>query len=224
MCGFFCFNEAIFQKMDNKSCYTCSGDRVITPVDTCATVAPVYLEYEAKLRGFVMKRVRDKDEANDILQQLYVKLYRHCEQLQDVRNMNAWLYQITRNAVYDYYREQGRSIPIEDESKLEEQFNQEVEPHATESLVLPLINMLPPEYAEPLRLSEIEGISQKEIAERLGMSYSGAKSRVQRGREKLKELFVECCHLELNRKGALVSAIAKENCRPLQVQLQQEKE
>lgn len=166
-----------------------------------------------------MNRVKDKDEANDILQQLYVKLYRHCEQLQDVRNMNAWLYQIARNAVYDYYREQGHSMPLEDEGKLEELLNQEPERQDTESLILPLINMLPAEYAEPLRLSELEVISQKEIAERLGMSYSGAKSRVQRGREKLKELFVECCHLELDRKGALVSATAKESCRPLQVQL-----
>lgn len=205
--------------MEKKSCHTCSGTQVIAPVVTCAAVAPVYLEYEAKLRGFVLKRVRDKDEANDILQQLYVKLYKNCEQLPEVRNLNAWLYQIARNAVYDYYREQGRSIPIEDESRLEEQFVQDAPQQESESLVLPLINMLPPEYAEPLRLSEIEGISQKEIAERLGMSYSGAKSRVQRGREKLRELFLECCHLELDRKGALVSAAAKESCKPLQVQL-----
>ncbi|MBX0332728.1 RNA polymerase sigma factor SigZ [Pontibacter sp. HSC-14F20] len=205
--------------MENRSCHTCSDEQVITSVDTCAAVAPVYLEYEARLRSFVMKRVKDKDEANDILQQLYVKLYKHCEQLQEVRNINAWLYQIARNAVYDYYREQDRSIPVKDESKLEEQLQQDPEQQDSESLVLPLINMLPSEYAEPLRLSEIEGISQKEIAKRLGMSYSGAKSRVQRGREKLKELFLECCHLELDRKGALVSATAKESCRPLQVQL-----
>src|SRR5690606_3072478 len=177
--------------MENKNCHTCPGTQVIAPVDTCAAVAPVYLEYEARLRSFVMKRVKDKDEANDILQQLYVKLYKHCEQLQEVRNINAWLYQIARNAVYDYYREQDRSIPVKDESKLEEQLQQDPEQQDSESLVLPLINMLPSEYAEPLRLSEIEGISQKEIAERLGMSYSGAKSRVQRGREKLKELFLE---------------------------------
>ncbi|MDO6389958.1 RNA polymerase sigma factor SigZ [Pontibacter sp. BT731] len=208
--------------MENKSCHTCTGTQVIAPVDTCAAVAPLYLEYEAKLRSFVLKRVKDKEESNDILQQLYVKLYKHCEQLQDVRNLNAWLYQIARNAVYDYYREQGRNIPIEDESKLEEKLQQNSEHQDSESLVLPLINMLPVEYAEPLRLSEIEGISQKEIAERLGMSYSGAKSRVQRGREKLKELFLECCHLELDRKGALVSAIAKESCKPLQVQLKGE--
>ncbi|MBD1396716.1 RNA polymerase sigma factor SigZ [Pontibacter sp. JH31] len=205
--------------MENKSCSTCSDNQVAKPIDTCAAVAPVYLEYEAKLRSFVIKRVHDKDETNDILQQLYVKLYKHCEQLPGVRNLNAWLHQIARNAVYDYYRGQGRLLPMEDESKLEEALRQEPEREETENLILPLLTMLPAEYAEPLRLSEIEGISQKEIAERLGMSYSGAKSRVQRGRQKLKELFVECCHLELDRNGALISATAKESCKPLQTQL-----
>ncbi|MHC2990236.1 RNA polymerase sigma factor SigZ [Pontibacter sp. HJ8] len=185
-------------------------------------MAPIFLQYEAKLKGFVMKRVKEKDEANDIVQQLYVKLYKHCEQLQEVRNVSAWLYQITRNAVYDYYREQGRSIPLADEGQFNEQLQHEPEQQEMENLVLPLLKMLPPEYAEPLRLSELEGVSQKEIADRLGMSYSGAKSRVQRGREKLKELFLECCHLELDRQGNLVSATAKESCRPLQVQLGKE--
>ncbi|WP_461488279.1 RNA polymerase sigma factor SigZ [Pontibacter sp. HJ8] len=208
--------------MENKSCQTCSGTAIATIVDTCATVAPIFLQYEAKLKGFVMKRVKEKDEANDIVQQLYVKLYKHCEQLQEVRNVSAWLYQITRNAVYDYYREQGRSIPLADEGQFNEQLQHEPEQQEMENLVLPLLKMLPPEYAEPLRLSELEGVSQKEIADRLGMSYSGAKSRVQRGREKLKELFLECCHLELDRQGNLVSATAKESCRPLQVQLGKE--
>ncbi|PKV63429.1 RNA polymerase sigma factor SigZ [Pontibacter ramchanderi] len=205
--------------MENKICPTCSDAHVTAPAENCAAVAPVFLEYEAKLRGFVQKRVRDRDEANDLLQQLYLKLYKSCEQLQEVKNLNAWLYQIARNAVYDYYREQGRSVPLEHEGDLGNAAELETTQPAPESLVLPLISMLPQHYAEPLRLSEIEGISQKEIAERLGISYSGAKSRVQRGREKLKELFVECCHLELDRDGALVSAAAKESCQPLQAQL-----
>ena len=208
-----------FRSVENKSCNTCCSSALVTPVDSCAAVAPVFLQYEAKLRGFVMKRVKDKDEANDLLQQLYLKLYKSCEQLQEVHNVSAWLYQITRNAVYDYFREQGRTIPLEDEGLLDEQLRQEPEQQEMENLVLPLLQLLPAEYAEPLRLSELEGISQKEIAERLGMSYSGAKSRVQRGREKLKALFIECCHLELDRQGNVVSATAKESCKPLQVQL-----
>ncbi|NDK55165.1 RNA polymerase sigma factor SigZ [Pontibacter fetidus] len=181
--------------------------------DTCAAVAPVFLAYEAQLKGFVQKRILDKDEANDILQQLYLKVYKHCEQLPEVKNMKAWLYQITRNAVYDFFRENSKYQSITD-VELEELPDDTR--HDVEALVEPLISLLPEEYAEALRLSELEGVSQKEIAERLGISYSGAKSRVQRGREKLKALFIECCHLEFSHDGSIVAASIKDSCKPLQ--------
>ncbi|WP_162053770.1 RNA polymerase sigma factor SigZ [Pontibacter pamirensis] len=184
--------------------------------DSCAAVAPVFLAYEAQLRGFVLKRVQDKEEANDILQQLYLKLYKNCEQLQEVHNLKAWLYQITRNTVHDFFRESSRRQPLGAETELPEVELPGQERHEVEALVEPLINLLPPEYAEPLRLSELEGISQKEIAERLGISYSGAKSRIQRGREKLKQLFLECCHLEVDRSGKLISAEVRNDCASLQ--------
>ncbi|AKD05462.1 RNA polymerase sigma factor SigZ [Pontibacter korlensis] len=180
-------------------------------------MAPAFLDYEAQLRGFIMKRVQDKETADDILQQLYLKLYKNCEQLQGVHNLKAWLYQITRNTVYDFFRESARRESLSPEAdlaeadELTERNRQEVE-----ALVEPLINLLPAEYAEALRLSELEGVSQKEIAERLNISYSGAKSRVQRGREKLKQLFLECCHLELGHDGQLLGAEVKASCAPLQ--------
>jgi len=195
-----------------ENCCNTSESTNLSP-DTCSAVAPVFLAYEAQLKGFVQKRVLDKDEANDILQQLYLKLYKNCEQLPDVENMKAWLYQITRNTVYDFFRESSRYQPI-DELELEE-FADDTR-HDVEALVEPLISLLPEEYAEALRLSELEGISQKEIAARLGISYSGAKSRVQRGREKLKGLFIECCHLEFSHDGSIVSASIKDSCKSLQ--------
>ncbi|WP_230679828.1 RNA polymerase sigma factor SigZ [Pontibacter sp. 172403-2] len=185
--------------------------------DCCAAVAPVFLAYEAQLKGFVQKRIADKAEADDMLQQLYLKVYKNCEQLQNVQNVKAWLYQITRNAIIDFYRENSRRSSIEvagelpEEEAFPEQSRQEVE-----ALVAPLIALLPPEYAGPLRLSELEGISQKEIATRLGISYSGAKSRIQRGREKLKALFLECCHLEFSPDGSVLHAQVKDSCKSLQ--------
>ncbi|MEJ8756277.1 RNA polymerase sigma factor SigZ [Pontibacter sp. H259] len=191
-------------------------DPNLKSADTCSAVAPVFLAYEAQLKGFVQKRILDKEEANDILQQLYLKIYKNCEQLPEVKNIKAWLYQITRNAVYDFFRESSRYQPI---SELELEELPDDTRHDVEALVEPLISLLPDEYAEALRLSELEGISQKEIATRLGISYSGAKSRVQRGREKLKALFMECCHLEFSHDGSIVSASIKDSCKPLQQQL-----
>lgn len=184
-------------------------------IDSCSAVAPVFLAYEAQLKGFVQKRILDQDEANDILQQLYLKVYKNCEQLQEIKNTKAWLYQITRNAVYDFFRENSRRQSIADMELAEGELPDETR-HEVEALVEPLINLLPAEYAEALRLSELEEISQKEIAERLGISYSGAKSRVQRGREKLKALFLECCHLEFSHDGQVIGASVRESCKPLQ--------
>ncbi len=190
-----------------------SSDQIKLSADSCSAVAPVFLAYETQLKGFVQKRISDKDEANDILQQLYLKIYKNCEQLPEVKNIKAWLYQITRNAVYDFFRESSRYESVSD-IELEELPDDTR--HDVEALIEPLIGLLPEEYAEALRLSELEGVSQKEIAERLGISYSGAKSRVQRGREKLKALFVECCHLEFSHNGSILSATVKDSCKPLQ--------
>ena len=51
---------------------------------------------------------------------------------------------------------------------------------------------------------EFEEISQKALAERLGLSLSGAKSRVQRGRVKLRELLLGCCHVDFDRRGNII--------------------
>ncbi|GAB3821673.1 RNA polymerase sigma factor SigZ [Pontibacter rugosus] len=194
----------------------CKTNGELVQQETCGAVAPVFLAYEAQLKGFVQKRVKDEDEANEILQQLYLKLYKSCEQLQEVQNLKAWLYQITRNAVYDFFRENSRTqcINLDVEWPEPEELTDQAR-HEVEALVAPLINLLPEAYAEALRLSELEGLSQKEIANHLGVSYSGAKSRVQRGREKLKQLFAECCHLELSRDGQVLSAEVKDTCIPL---------
>lgn len=197
----------------------CQNNATCKPDDSCAAVAPVFLEYEQQLKRFVQKRVNDSESTDDILQQLYLKLYKNCEQLQGVHNMNAWLYQVTRNAVNDYFRENSKTVSLPENTEIADADNQDQVKQEIEALVLPLIRLLPKEYAEALVLSEIEGVSQKEIAEKLGISYSGAKSRVQRGREKLKQKFMECCEIELDRDGQLLSATVKGSCEPLQKNL-----
>jgi RNA polymerase sigma-70 factor (ECF subfamily) len=84
-----------------------------------------------------------------------------------------------------------------------------------EPLVPVMIKMLPESLGLPLYMSDIEGVPQKEIADKLGLSISGAKSRIQRAREKLKELFFECCYFELDQKGMPMGFAVKEYCTPL---------
>jgi RNA polymerase sigma-70 factor (ECF subfamily) len=64
-----------------------------------------------------------------------------------------------------------------------------------------MIHSLPGPYREAILLTELEGLSQVELARRLNISVSGAKSRVQRGRQQLKEMLLDCCEFETDRRG-----------------------
>ena len=68
----------------------------------------------------------------------------------------------------------------------------------------PMIGELPEKYRDALLLTDIKGLTQKELSEKLDISVSGAKSRVQRGREQLRENLLKCCHLEFNGTGKIV--------------------
>jgi RNA polymerase sigma-70 factor (ECF subfamily) len=67
-----------------------------------------------------------------------------------------------------------------------------------------MIHSLPEPYREAVVLTDLEGLTQKELAGRLSISLSGAKSRVQRGRQKLKEMLLDCCRFEFDRRGGVV--------------------
>ena len=67
-----------------------------------------------------------------------------------------------------------------------------------------MVGALPDAYRETLRLTEYEGLSQKQLSEQLGISFSGAKSRVQRARAKIKEQLLDCCHFELDHAGRII--------------------
>ncbi|KAA3436572.1 RNA polymerase sigma factor SigZ [Rufibacter hautae] len=199
--------------MGNNS--NCSSSPECASQDPCAAVAPIFLTYQEALKGFIRKRVPSPADAEDLSQQVLLKVHRHCEKLPEVRNVRAWLYEITRHVVHDFFRERQRETALPEGTEIVD-LSHENPLHDLESCVLPLLQLLPPEYAEPLRLSDLEGVPQQEIANQLGLSLSGAKSRIQRGREKLKAVFLECCHLELDRQGRLISAEIKPNCQVLQ--------
>lgn len=147
---------------------------------------------------------------------MLLKLYRHCEKLPEVQNMQAWLYQITRNTLNDYFKEAARHRgTVGEEQEAVEAPEQSLHKEVTE-YVRPMIALFPLKYAKPLIMSDLEGVPQQEVADRLGLSLSGAKSRIQRAREKLREIIIECCLLELDRNGKLLSLDIKDSCGCLQ--------
>jgi RNA polymerase sigma-70 factor, ECF subfamily len=166
----------------------------------------VWLEISGRLRRFIAARVRNRDDAEDVLQDVFVKIHDQLPRLEDPARLNAWVYQITRNAIVDYYRRRGRTPELTTEFP-DDLAADVAETDLTDEVaawLLPMIETLPPKYRDAMRLAEVQGLTQQETAERLGISLSGAKSRVQRGRERLREALVSCCHIELDRAGRVV--------------------
>ncbi len=158
----------------------------------CKIVAPVFQEYRDILTRFIKSRVSDPVDSEELLSEVMMKVYDNCEKVKGIRNIEAWLVTIARNTITDYFRagqkrqNQLQEISIEVEESYD--FLKELE-----ECVPSLIQKLPEKYAKPLAAYELEGIPQKQLALDYGMSESGLKSRVQRGRKMLKELFVEYC-------------------------------
>ena len=161
----------------------------------------LWQEHKARLRGYIAKQVRDDDAADDILQEVFLKVHKSLHTVKSRGSITAWLFRIAANAVADHYRSHKpwEELP-------EELAAPEPERDYTAELAAclqPLIADLPERYKSALLLSEIEGLPQKEVASRLGISLSGAKSRVQRGREKLRLRLLDCCDIETGRGGII---------------------
>ena len=183
---------------------------------TTLSIDHIWDEFTAQLRRFISGRVRGEADVEDVLQEVFIKIHRGLERLEDPSKLHAWVYQITRNAIIDHYRqgEQDVEVPSELPDRIAEEGDCEGAEAEVATWLRPMAEDLPEKYREALLLTDIEGLTQKELAERLDISLSGAKSRVQRAREKLKEVLLECCHLEVDRRGRVVDWESRqEDCR-----------
>src|SRR6266566_4271290 len=177
------------------------------------TTEKIWEEFHPRIKQFILKRIPDEYNADDILQETFLKIHTRIDTLRDEEKLQSWMYQIARNAIADYYREQKATVELSEALLLPE------EPLVDDDIVKELIpsvkamiGSLPDEYREALILTEYEGLTQRELAERLGLSLSGAKSRVQRAREKLRVMLLDCCHFEFDRLGKIIDYQPKCGC------------
>ncbi len=180
----------------------------------------IWDEFGLKLKGFIAKQVGDQSLAEDILQEVFLKIHSNLANLKDEDKLESWLYQITRHAVTDHFRRQRKEeeLPEEWETEQNEDENEAIEKLAPS--IKAMILMLPQKYREALILTEYQGLTHRQLADKLGISLAAAKSRVQRGREKLKEMLLACCHFELDKRGKVIdyypkcACCAEDRCKP----------
>lgn len=161
----------------------------------------VWNKFSDKLKNFLRKRVGDVSIADDLLQEVFVKIHLGLPKLKDEKRLENWVFQIAYNQVNDFYRAQSKEkLETIDEYAFAEETSTD---HDLADCLVPFIASLPDTYRDAVILSEVEGLKQKVVAEKLNISLSGAKSRIQRGRELIKQHFVECCHFHLDENGQL---------------------
>jgi RNA polymerase sigma-70 factor, ECF subfamily len=185
------------------------------------TADTVWRELHDRLLGFIARRVPTPQDAEDILQEVMLRIHRHSADLEDADRVASWVYRIATNSIADHYRKPARrelpsgqatDVPEPDDAPPAAVWT---EPNVTElraelaGCVAPLIARLPEIYREAIEVTEFQGITQAQAAARLGLSASGMKTRVQRGRGQLKDLLLDCCHIELDSRGGVIGYRSK---------------
>lgn len=171
-------------------------------------------EYNVGLMKFIKSKVQNEYDAEDLLQEVFLKLSKNTAKLKDVVKLDSYIYQIARSSIIDYYRK-SKDIVTENQefdflpAAAEEQINLNEE---VAKCLEKMIITLPEKYQIPMELHDILGKKHKDIAYKLNISISGSKTRVQRAREKLKEKLLDCCDFEFDTMGNIIDYKQKNKC------------
>ena len=164
----------------------------------CLTTA--WTAHEAELRNWVRHRLRNPEQTDDLMQDLFLKALRQGERFCSVHNARAWLFEVARNAMVDHARRIRPSEPLPDNLAAPESELAAVD--RLSAACLPrVLTELAAEDREALELCDIGGMSQKAFAELKGLSLPGAKSRIQRARQRLRARLLCACQVQLDERG-----------------------
>lgn len=178
-------------------------------------------ELDGSLRAFIARRVRNQADVDDLVQRVLLQIVKGLATLRDAGRLHAWVYSTARHVIVDYYRSAGsrRKFAAGDGAALESAEAgaphvpfEEDEGTALRELagcLAPMLSQLPPAHQEAVRMVDLQGVTQQEAADLVGVSLSGMKSRVQRGRRQLRAVLEECCRIDIDRRGSISSYAAR---------------
>lgn len=173
----------------------------------------LWTRFREDLNHYLERRLPSGADAEDVLQEVFHRIHQSVDRLGDVEHVEGWLYGIARHAVADFYRTRERSVTHASD-RLEPGREPAIPGDALSgshdvheevlSWIRPMIDDLPEMYAVPLRMADVDGTSQQQVADALGLSLSGAKSRIQRARAMLGDTLRRCCEVEFGAEGRAV--------------------
>jgi RNA polymerase sigma-70 factor (ECF subfamily) len=169
----------------------------------------VWSQTQDKLRSFVFRYTKDKTTADDIVQDVFLKVHSRLGQLKESDKLAGWIFQIARNTITDYFRIRNKTIQA-----VELDWDDQSKPlnDCVSECLQNMLKTLPDNYRHALELTELKSLSQLELAKELNISYSGAKSRVQRARQMLKEKMNEAYLIKFDSYGNVIVCEDKIPC------------
>ncbi|MDX6747594.1 sigma-70 family RNA polymerase sigma factor [Polaribacter sp. PL03] len=171
----------------------------------------VWASYSNDLKRFIISKVKNTTVADDILQDTFIKIHTKLHTLKDDTKIKSWCFTIARNSVLDYWKSTNKTFEI---ANFENETALLKTPHTEKDCLKGILEHLPKKYRDPLFLSDIKGLKQQEVADKLKQSLSTTKSQIQRARKLISQGFMDCCGFTLNKNGDLIGEIQeKEDCK-----------
>jgi RNA polymerase sigma-70 factor, ECF subfamily len=197
-------NNVGFQKNHRYCCvFFLYRPSLLKDMDT----ATIWQNFSQNLYVYLRRRVDCPADADDLVQDIFLKIHLNKDNLRHAEGLTQWVWRLTHNTLTDYHRSRkrpGLAAPTDDLAAMPAPAHEEEFTQMLAQCIRPFIDLLPPQQREAIVLADFENISQKELAERWGIGYSGAKSRVQRSRQELEGLFRACCHIEHDAFGNIL--------------------
>ena len=158
----------------------------------------------SKVRAFIGGRVRSASDADDLAQETLLKAFRGRHALREEARLEAWLYRVARRNIIDYYRDRRPQEELKETAAAMTDARLALVTESVTRSALCYLNTLPEEYRRAVLMADYENLPHAEIAKRLGISLSAVKSRVRRGRQRVRELMEDCCKMVYDARGKVV--------------------
>lgn len=178
-------------------------------------LAAIYTEFNQVLLGFIKSKVNHHQDAEDILHNVFIKVASGMNNLNDEEKLQSWIYTIARNAIIDHYRSSANKKNFTIEGDISDSFTDEQYNDTTKGLdccLLNFVNQLPDEYRDIIIDVEMRGIKQKDLTQKYNLAYPSIRSRVQRGRERLKQILLDCCRIQSDSRGNILDVESRAAC------------
>ncbi len=163
----------------------------------------LWLDYHEPLYKFIRRRINNRLDAEDVLSDVFLKIHTKSETIESDEKLRGWIYSLTRNTIIDYYRLRKKTYSLSDSITSIDEKRETNSRLVIADWIRSVLKCTSDKYFQALKLYELDGHSQAIIAEKLGLTLANTKSRIQRSRERIKDMIIQCCEVEMDSRGRI---------------------